>query len=360
MMFKCALIPLDGSRLSEVVLPYVERLAHALNLEDVILLSIFHDGDTPQLRAAEEYLQGLADSLKKAWGSARLNVRVVAARHSVGDTASVILRFAEENGADLIMMSTHGRSGFDRWLMGSTTEKVLRGADIPVFLVRSKEDEDVVVVPSLKRIMVPLDGSELAEHALPVAAHVAEATSARVVLLRVKDPSEELTKEDLHAYLSDVVRKLAESGAVAEHRARSGQPAEELLQEVEEGIDLVVMSSHGRTGLARWALGSVADKVLHGSPVPVLLVRSEIKAAAHGVAEGPLVHRCWNCGRRTYRESFSPDDRCGRCHYYLKDCRNCVHYRAEACELGLPYVADVDPGRRCPSFEFRETRVVLR
>jgi len=145
------------------------------------------------------------------------------------------------------------------------------------------------------------------------------------------------------------------------HEIRTGHPAEGIVQEIERvQADVVVMSSHGRTGLARAVLGSVADQVLHSSPVPVLLTPSNITTAAPSYLQGPLAYHCHHCGRRTYRDSFNAQHHCARCGYLLKACGNCVNYDGTGCTLQLQFVTEPNPGNRCPKFEFRKTRAHMR
>jgi hypothetical protein len=167
--------------------------------------------------------------------------------------------------------------------------------------------------------------------------------------------------EDMEAYLNSIRSGLASTGIKAQPRMRAGPPAKQIIDEAgEESIDLIVMSSRGRGGLARWAMGSVADQVLRASPTPVLLVPSQVSGTVPPHLQGPLVHRCHHCGRRAFRETFNPQERCPRCQHFLKVCGNCTHFDGIGCILQLPYVADVYPGNRCPQFEFRKTRLGLR
>jgi hypothetical protein len=161
--------------------------------------------------------------------------------------------------------------------------------------------------------------------------------------------------------LGTLLPGLAQAGVSVKHQIRMGQPAEEIINEVEKSdADLVVMSSHGRTGIARATLGSVADRVLRSSPVPVLLVPSHVRCEVAAHLQGPLAFHCYHCGRRTYRESVTAQHRCARCEYLLKACGNCVNFNGTDCTLQLPYITEGHPGNRCPQFQFRKTRAPLR
>jgi nucleotide-binding universal stress UspA family protein len=164
-MFNKVLVTLDGSLLSESALPWVATFVPATYSREVVLLSLIGSGTSEELRIAEGYLRDKADGLEQAWkqGDGTLpSIACIAVRSPELDIASAILRYAEDNGIGLIMLSTHGHSGINRWLLGSVAEKVLRGADMAVFLGRAYP-EPAKAPASLQRLLVPLDGSELAE-----------------------------------------------------------------------------------------------------------------------------------------------------------------------------------------------------
>ena len=378
-MFNKVLVTLDGSPLAEAVLPWVPVITKAASSQEVTLFTIIEEGTPEQLRVAEGYLKSQADRLKKgSLGSAAFTpaVNVLAARSPIVGVASTILKFAEDSGIDLIILSTHGRSGFDRWSMGSVAEKLLKGADIPLFLVRSGSGsmETAVMAPAqLRRVLAPVDGSQLSEQAMPHVEQLARSAGAEVTLLYVEPPPEpgadhgpSATAQSQHrkglmTYLGTLLPGLVEAGAPVKRQLRMGHPAEEIVNEVERGdIDLVIMSSHGRTGIARATLGSVADRVLRTSPVPVLLVPSHVRCEVAAHLQGPLAYHCYHCGRRTYRDNLTAQHSCARCEYLLKACGNCVNFDGAGCTLQLPYVTEAHPGSRCPQFQFRKTRAPLR
>jgi nucleotide-binding universal stress UspA family protein len=227
----------------------------------------------------------------------------------------------------------------------------------------------------LERILVALDGSEPAEQALPYVERLTRNAPVGVTLLYVEEGPGRMGRwaaeatpgaragriEEVHAYLDAIASGLESSGVRVETKVRFGSPAQQISEEAEHGlVDLLVMSSHGRTGLARSAFGSVADQVVHGSAVPVLLVRSDSQGAVPQHLQGPKANRCHNCGRRSYLEVFSAEDRCSRCHYLMKSCKNCIYHNGVACLLEMPGVVDTYPGNQCPEFQFRKTRLALR
>jgi nucleotide-binding universal stress UspA family protein len=214
-----------------------------------------------------------------------------------GNPAEEILRYAEKNDIDLIIMATHGRSGISRWAYGSVAYKVLNASKVPIWLVRAGMPEEVVKLPTGK-ILVPLDGSTLAELVLPHVERLAKQWAAgpvEVVLLRVCElpvvssdyPStmplswEEHVEQEMvkcklvsSPYLSGVKKQLGDSGLKVSTEVQCGKAADEIIDYARRNnISLVAMMTHGRSGISRWAYGSVAEKVVLGACTPVFLVR---------------------------------------------------------------------------------------
>lgn len=369
-MFKKLLVPLDGSPLSEAALPYIARLALAAGCRSVTLYHVVEMGGEKEIHLAEGYLRDCSAVVQGLWREAGVELpQMPVLREKVGRSltrtaGTVVLRFAEAESMDLVAMATHGRSGIDRWLLGSTAEKVVRGSDLPVLLVRvapgpAPSSEDI------GRILAPLDGSELAQEALGPVRLLAERTGAIVTLLHVvplryADYAGN-DREEAHEYLTTMAEDLKRTGVQAEPRVRRGEPTEEIVREaLEQKSDLVVISSHGRTGLARWAFGSVAEQVVRASPAPVLVIRARTKGGVEGAATGPRVRQCYKCGRRTYQEGFTAKDHCTRCRQFLRACRNCAHYDGTECLLQLPDAVEPAQGNECPRFDFRQAPVTLR
>ena len=315
-MYKRMLVPLDGSELSEVVFPYAKELAGRLGL-DVILLHVHspEEGKTSPLYRA--YIEHKAEIIKRQSQEVQGKVgiepggKVLEVRGELvaGYPAEEILRYADERDIDLILMATHGRSGIRRWVMGSVADKVLRASNVPVWLVRTEIPEGIVYDKWPKRTMlVPLDGSELAETILPHVEALAKQRGAElvdVVLLRVCEsgaalgyyppsarfetptgavhvmPQEyargEAAKYKILAeqYLAGIEQRLKGAGLRVRAEVRAGEPAEEIVDYANTNpFNLIVMSTHARSGLSRWAYGSVATKVLQGVSSPVFLVRT--------------------------------------------------------------------------------------
>ncbi|HIE17700.1 MAG TPA: hypothetical protein EYP71_05845 [Dehalococcoidia bacterium] len=191
-------------------------------------------------------------------------------------------------------MATHGRSGISRWWMGSVAEKVISEAPAPVLLIRSRQLQNTEArgkISFLDKILAPLDGSDIGQAALPYVGILAVKASSSVTLLQAISPpgTAEASlfggpdwKKFLKAmhnagisYLKGVAETLEKKGIKTTYEMVTGDPADKIVEYAEKNnITLIAMSTHGRTGLTRWVLGSVADKVLHGAATPVFLVRS--------------------------------------------------------------------------------------
>jgi nucleotide-binding universal stress UspA family protein len=287
------MVTLDGSELSELAIPLSRGLARATGAEVVLFRAAVAqvvpglDPSYMQVQVvaeAQQYLEAWEDRLR----SAGFNVTSVV---SYGPAAEQIVDMAEFLGVDLIVMCTHGRSGLGRWVYGSVADKVLRASSVPVLLVRARDyhPQGDEVVPS--RILVPLDGSKLAEAILPYVADLSGRLEATVVLFQVLQPVEEALVEEgrvvayvdelmaqksaaARRYLEDVAGRLAADGLQTEIKVAFGNAPEEIIQNAHQlGIDMIAMSTHGRSGVSRWVYGSVADRVLRGSGLPVLLFR---------------------------------------------------------------------------------------
>jgi nucleotide-binding universal stress UspA family protein len=360
------LVTLDGSRPSASVMPWAASVVNAGLVRTLILLMVVEEQGDRQVNMAESYLREQAGRLEGQIKNPHQEVAVQqrAVVKQTGGTADTILRFADENAIDLIMTSSQGRSGVQRWVLGTVAERVLRAADIPVFMVNSIS-EPIRPDGRVSNILLPLDGSERAESIVPHAEALAAGSSGEVTLLFVDDgsqrPANTERKRDMMAYLGYMGKNLSERGIKVNTVIREGYPAEVILDLAEEGgVNLVAMTTHGRTGLARWAFGNVADKVLHATPVPVLIVPAAMEGTVPPHLRGPRVRRCHNCRRLTYLASFDASNKCVRCGYSLRACDNCTHFTGFGCTLQLPYSSEARRGNRCPEFDFQSTRLILR
>ncbi len=310
-MYKRMLVPLDGSDLAEIVFGYAKELAGRLDL-DVILFHVYGPEERELVPLHRAYVERAADLIRRQSEEVREKTgihpggKAVEARGelAVGYPAEEILRYADDNEIDLILMATHGRSGIKRWAMGSVADKVLRVSKVPVWLVRAGIPEEIVYDKwPTRTILVPLDGSELAESVFPHVEAVAKQRGAElvdVVLLRVYEhpiiPSdypptmplswEEHVEQEMakgrqasEQYLAKVEKRFKDVGLrvrseVLVGKTLGGNPADEIIDHANRNpFNLIVMATHGRSGLSRWAYGSVAEKVLLGASSPILVVR---------------------------------------------------------------------------------------
>jgi nucleotide-binding universal stress UspA family protein len=199
-----------------------------------------------------------------------------------GDPAQMGAKAAAAPDVDLLLVATHGRTGIARMRLGSVADKLIKDAVCPVLVIGPNVEIDLAHF-SLKRIMVPLDGSPMSELSLPLAKYLARLTGAELELFQsvsavgvaAADPMAATVDflspmiEGAETYLGNVAQTMA--GLKVAINAQPGAPAESILARLRtHEVDLVVLASHGRTGFARMALGSVAERVLHG-PDPVLI-----------------------------------------------------------------------------------------
>lgn len=298
-MYRQMLIPLDGSNVSEQVLPYARSLARKLHLPVELLAVVDVVGLAASLTAEEK--RDVESLIAHAWrSSAAFLERIsktfpgvsVTCTVEKGRPGEVVIEKAAADTGTLIAMATHGRSGIDRWLLGSVAEKVLRGTKNPLLLVRAasggQSDGEVI----LKSVIVPLDGSPLAEKALPHAMALAKAMDLEVLLLRAYtltqiistyddyipdwNKLEAVSEGEAVSYLDQKVRELKQNGLThISPLVLEGEAAEQIIDLAKRTTNsLVIICSHGRSGVGRWVLGSVAEKVARHSVGPVLLIRA--------------------------------------------------------------------------------------
>ncbi len=300
-MYKRILVPLDGSDLAEQVLPYVRPLARATEAEIRLIRVV----DTPINEVAfathPQYYRGLMDAESKAASeylaeqAQSLEKDGFLVSHGVveGHPAPAIAGEADQKPDTLIAMSSHGRSGLSRWLLGSVTNQLILTSSHPLLLVRSQESEGAPAEVALEQILVPVDGSELAENILPLVTDLARAMELAVTLIRATPSRESYYRygdqeviewEDLIAqvdadaaeYLHQTGQRMLRDGVPAvEERLLHGSPAEAIIDLAKATpANIIMMSTHGRSGMGRWVLGSIADRVIRHSGDPVLLVRA--------------------------------------------------------------------------------------
>ena len=301
-MFENILVPLDGSQLAELALQPALTIGRQIGATITLLTIPVHKqvvlpstaGYTPPVyepsvnhaqKREEEYLASIRQD--NMTDEIDINSKVVA-----GDVAGNIVDIATSQDVNLIVMTTHGYSGFTRWMLGSVTERVLRGAPCPVLVIRR--------AGQIKKAMITLDGSRLAEQALSPGLEVGRYLDCQTTLLRVdqgeklssvemgflevasSELCQELAQNDadrVSYYLDCVVDKFKTPDIPLDRAVVSGKPADCILEFIEERqIDLVSIATHGYSGLRRWAYGSVTEKILRKADCAMLVVRPPAEA----------------------------------------------------------------------------------
>jgi nucleotide-binding universal stress UspA family protein len=313
MMPKAILVPVDGSAFAEHALPYglaiARRTGAALHVALVHVPPELPAASYPLAEALETRLREdrdretayLEDVVRRL--STEVTIRPALLKGHVPDALS---RYVEEQGIDLVAMTTHGRGGLQRAWLGSTTDGLVHQCNVPLLLLRPADgprQPDPFREISFRRILAALDGSEAAERALFRAAQLGVTASASVTLLHVMQPAIsstapylphtiQLTPDEIKAREANQRQYLAGIAASEELAGRSVEtrllvdyePAAAILDVAKtEGADLIVVGTHGRGGLRRMLLGSVADKVIRGTQRAVLVHRGT-GARARGAA----------------------------------------------------------------------------
>lgn len=305
-MFKKILVPLDGSTLAERAVAPAVALAKQTKGTVILLQAPVFDlvvshpvaggygvllpeqSSAEAFETAENYLNQIKSQHERPF----VTISILTQE---GDPASIIVDTAISEKADLIIMSTHGRSGLDRFIMGSVTEKVLQHAPCPVLALRDKE--------TIGNVLITVDGSPLSEMAVKPGLELARGLSAKVILLRVDNKDSYLDQRELEEinhlepglaeqimdgfynripdYLQRLLSNYKEKGDVIDTLVAEGEPAASVLRVAQEyEADVIVMATHGRTGLRRWLYGSTTHKVLRTAKRSMLVVRPP--AAAYG------------------------------------------------------------------------------
>ena len=327
-MYSKVIVPLDGSELAEQAVPYAQLVARGLSIPielveafDVLPPAVHSHGSMYALdKMLEEarqrsghYLAGVEEALRTD-GYAAASATLPGAPHqAIADRAD-----ADPNA--LIVMSTHGRGGVTRWAMGSVADKVLHTVPNPMLIVRSgtsgAASSEIAAGSEIAigTVLVPLDGSDLAETSLEHAVNLAVAVGAGVALAQVTHTREyyrrhltgpraamgpspagwvnDLMRTDAEAatdYLAGVQRRLTaqrpDAGEIDIRHLRHESPAQAIIDQAADHKTLVVMTTHGRSGIGRMLMGSVTDRVVRHSNAPVLVVRNWSEPAHEHIGE---------------------------------------------------------------------------
>jgi nucleotide-binding universal stress UspA family protein len=296
------LVPLDGSPLAEQAIPY----AAALTGPDGTLLFLQVTPDTEpvygflgnQEATRDEVNATFVEAARRELAAAQERWREIApaveTTVTTGDPAEEILRVAAARDCGMIVMASHGRGALGRWTYGSVADRVSRTSPVPVMIVRPQDASPEIALPVIRRLLVPLDGSALAKEALPTAGKIAARLQIPVFLLRVINPAaalspypsmaptypvevfqhlEEEMRTDAQESLDAAAKSLNAQGVEVSNGVVTGSAAHSIEDVTEQG-DIIIMTSHGRSGIRRWLLGSVAEQLVRHASVPVVIVRA--------------------------------------------------------------------------------------
>jgi nucleotide-binding universal stress UspA family protein len=307
-MYRSLLVPLDGSPFAEQALPLALSLARregaALQLVMVVnplaaaYLGVPYDPGLEAVAGGRKlaYLDDTAQRVRE------VSAVPVSTAVLEGAVPAALCAYTANRDIDLVVMGTHGRGPLGRFWLGSVADELVRRLPVPVLLVRPAESEvDLAEEPKLGPVLVPLDGSPLAEEVLALATDLARLLGVNITLLRIVKPvrasnvpddspaeweaqalltrTREVHREVIHeasAYLLGVAERLRTEGLRVGTRVTIQEhPAAAILSEADAtDAGLIALTTHGRRGLARVLMGSVADKVVRGSAIPVLVHRA--------------------------------------------------------------------------------------
>ncbi len=297
-MFNKILVPLDGSDLSEKALVTAVSIARKLN-SDLMLMHVIPQRNMPVPEYSEagyDQFINRFDTKYEDWANNYLNEvknryedisNRISTHVEVGHVAYRLLETS--NNVDLIVISTHGYSGLTKWILGSVTERIIGHANCPVLVVKGDQP--------INKILLPLDGSDYSEVAIEPAIGISNAFGGELTCFHVIEPPNDVPNslvarlgnvdpnwdrwitdhhdEYARKYFKTLSKTLAnEENGEIDMVLRKGVPADSILTYAdEEDIDLIVMSTHGRSGIKKWLLGSVAERVIEKLPCHLLIIR---------------------------------------------------------------------------------------
>ena len=295
-MIQKILLPLDGSELAETAIPYVRDLAGQLQAEVYLLYACPPDQQS-ELGMHQTYLIKAAESLKqkiKANWQPRQEPKITA-QVIIGDPIQVISDHVKQNAISMVALTSHGTSGFKARVMGSTADRVVREVGIPTLLVRIKEANTIPQQKGLiQKILLPLDASGASKIAVPYAVELASKLKASITLFSMApsiytqamvstemgigfngDYIDAATEKYTDEYLQGIENDIHKAGVAVTHSSYISIDAAHEILEIERKIqpDLVIMATRGRSNIARWVFGSVAERVLTEGDRPILMIK---------------------------------------------------------------------------------------
>jgi nucleotide-binding universal stress UspA family protein len=291
-MYSKILIPLDGSLLAEQVYPHVIEIARKFSSE-INLVSVCEPGETESVTACELYINKEANQLRHILEDQSLQVKATILEGNPGEK---ILEYAKQNLNDIIMLSSHGRSGIQPWSLGTTVDKILHITSIPLIVIRIQENSVLTHTSIFKRIMVPLDGSTAGASIIGYILELVQKIPAEVILIQViekghhlhtigglsyiqyKDQDLGLKRNTTQAYLENTAALFRETQAHVTTIIKYGDPAEEIIKyATETDTTLIALTSHIHSVMETWFYGSVTHKIIQAGKHSFFFVPSQIK-----------------------------------------------------------------------------------
>lgn len=307
---RTVLVPLDGSETGERAVPWAKAVAGSD--AQIVLMEVTPVASTVRsiggqvIGTAETIQEGyrqmagqqLGDAVVKWFGKDDKVSTVIA----IGDPGEQILAAAEEKDADLIVMSSHGRGAIGRFVSGSVADRVVRHAPLPVMIIGP--EGDIATDAKIGRVIAPIEDSDLSRAALPIAGAIAKLAGAPVLVINVVVPTTDIATiypgmvgtvpasaiDDSHDQLTVAARTIVDQavaflkndGVDASGEIYQGGAANSIMSALQPG-DVIVLSSHARSGLARWVIGSTSMKLIRNGQAPVVVVtRESIEAPKSG------------------------------------------------------------------------------
>lgn len=285
-MWEKILVPLDGSDLAELALPYAQELALGFRSE-VVLVHINEPAESEYQHMHQLYLEDIAGQMRK-------RIKRVTPLVIPGKPAEGIIDYADKKGVSLIVMTSHGRSGITAWVVGSIANKVLHATRVPLLLIKAAQPQQKA--PRKRRlnsVLLPLDGSAAGEAIIAYTGEILRHLEVKVILLGVVPAGQHirtvggldyilypeqhlaLIKAEAKEYLDKVYQRLKGEKGEVKVELRVGDVASEIINSAKgNSASLIAISSHGHSGMTKWVFGSIAQKVVQASEIPVLMVRA--------------------------------------------------------------------------------------
>lgn len=282
-MYKKILVPLDGSDVSELVLPHAQHVAESFNAKLELISAVATPEGLPVditstlISEREDYLQRMAKSLPQDLGPT-FTV-------TTGHAAEVIIKEAEAQDGTLVVIATHGYTGPKRWFLGGVALKVVQHTTAPVLMIPAKAMNPEGGPVEFHNLIAPLDGSPVAEHVLPHVVSLCKLMDMELILVRAYNPRfpgtsirmhevSEIVHDSAENYLKEKISQLEGQGLKnISYRVLRGISAEQITDlAIETPNSLTAMCTHGKHGLGRGVLGHVTSSVIHSAEEPVLII----------------------------------------------------------------------------------------